>query len=457
MLRTLLCMLVGLGVSSALQGAPCQDRLRAIEPLQVAAGGELVLHGEFAAQREARRPVINRGNVFDLEVQTWSPTRIVARVPAKLAPGSYKVGIYCNGRPGPQRFLHASGFIDVDVVAVLAPLKGLARAVHQDIPKPLAFEIWLAEQAVLSQEIVWESMDGPEPHANWPESRRQALYQAFRRALEASSSRSGNAQGIAENLAEAESRSAATGLIHQRLSAADAERLYLASLAQSLALEYRADLPWSLSEYPRDQLEILLDSREMFRWRPDGYEVEMAVSGMVLADDPSGQTRWMQSLLGKTRRSTIINLLNWMRDELLHFEGAVSADSMHEQWQYVGFPPVSRILSGTPHLGQPAWPERKRTAGCFGSAGLLRALLRAVNIPVRMRAYCRHYQVEFPSEGLFLSHGDDPYSGDFKASGCSAERLLIDADRFDQWFVNANAKLQCDHVGRQAREVPPCK
>lgn len=49
---------------------------------------------------------------------------------------------------------------------------------------------------------------------------------------------------------------------------------------------------------------------------------------------------------------------------------------MHNHWQYRGWPPVERIISGTndPVLGVRHW-----TAGCRGTSGFLRLVLRTTN------------------------------------------------------------------------------
>jgi hypothetical protein len=51
-----------------------------------------------------------------------------------------------------------------------------------------------------------------------------------------------------------------------------------------------------------------------------------------------------------------------------------------------------------------------RTAGCWGTVGFMRSVLRAANIPVVREACGGHACVGFPTEGLHMSHGDDPYN-----------------------------------------------
>ena len=76
-------------------------------------------------------------------------------------------------------------------------------------------------------------------------------------------------------------------------------------------------------------------------------------------------------------------------------------------------PAASRIIAGTPFAGEENMPLGgilHRTAGCHGTAGFLRAVLRTVNIPVQERYANGHGIVAFTSESRYLSHADDPYS-----------------------------------------------
>ncbi|HEX5757121.1 MAG TPA: hypothetical protein VFY12_12330 [Arenimonas sp.] len=437
---------------SAVSAQPCADRLREVRPASAQAGGEIELLGEFADARGRRRPVVNLGGVNDLEVIHWSRARIVARLPGKLAAGTYKVGIYCDGRRGPQRFLYATDFRDLVVHAAAAPTSSRRpQASAPAQPSALQFELWLSQLGGIADELVWEGIDGPVLYRHWPERQRQALYRAFRRSLDGASSDLGVPDNIADN------RGLAEGLIHQQLRESDAEALYLDSVGHSLALEYAARLPWSLRDYPLAQLEVLLDAREFFAREDAGYAVDFGMSGMALQSPASEQWAFLRRRVGEDRRQTIVAVLDWLRDTTMHFEGRVSVATMQSQWQYPGYPPVARVLAGTPHLDRPTWPVRPRTAGCFGTAGFLRALLRSANIPVTMVSTCAHYQAHFPSEGLYLSHGDDPYSGEFTATGCSAERLLLDANTFQAWFRRGPEAQRCANIGRAAREAGGCR
>ena len=161
-------------------------------------------------------------------------------------------------------------------------------------------------------------------------------------------------------------------------------------------------------------------------------------------------------MIARNRLSTIVSLLDWSRDYLRHYSYDNSScpnpnvqDTllMNWYWQYRGLPPVSRIITGT------ADQQKKQFAhwtwGCGGTTSFLRAVLRAVNIPVANEISAGHSQAHFTSEGLYLSHGDDPYN----IRGMSeipTEQLLIDQKTFDALFgPDVALERKKNNIGRQ--------
>jgi len=132
---------------------------------------------------------------------------------------------------------------------------------------------------------------------------------------------------------------------------------------------------------------------------------------------------------------------------------------MEYQWQYRGFPPISRIMAGTPNNDpRPGYndPElRNRTAGCHGTNGFLRGVLHTVNIPVLYRRPpgSGHATPNFPGEDKWLSHGDDPYNSFSRSTPrYPAEELLIDQATYSSWFTNGMPDPDLN-IGRQVYEL----
>ena len=118
-------------------------------------------------------------------------------------------------------------------------------------------------------------------------------------------------------------------------------------------------------------------------------------------------------------------------------------------------PPVKRIIEGTIN---PEWTSdepRHWTAGCHGTVGFLRAVLRTVNIPVGYSYAVGHGQPRFLHEDLYIPHGDDVYTGYVKAQPpVPISRLLIDAATHEAWFgssVDENTALI--NIGRLKKQL----
>lgn len=101
-----------------------------------------------------------------------------------------------------------------------------------------------------------------------------------------------------------------------------------------------------------------------------------------------------------------------------------------------------RVAEGTTFQGDfEHW-----TAGCHGTVSFFAHALRAANIPVQYatnrhinqnQVYdCNHKIMLFPTEGLYIDHGDNPYNLAYKQSGLPPSYLLRKASEFSLQFPN---------------------
>ena len=329
-------------------------------------------------------------------------------------------------------------------------------------PPPRAdspLEVWLSQHPGVAGAIVWETERGPLPWARWDDAKRRALEAAF---LAATAALQGHGDPAAFPLRDPPPNLAAASRLETVLAAGDAFRLYAAHVGHSLALEIQRVVPWSLASDTPEVLQALLDGRSMFVFRPNrgGYALESAQSGWVVPAPPAVELGFLTSehLLGPTRLATIEALIAWSHN-LHHVRGRLDLDNAEQVWEYRGFAPVSRVLAGT-------GPDHRHvTGGCWGTTGLLIAVLRAANIPARLvnvgararpRA-CSHAQPYFVSERRYLSHGDDPYSRLVSSSSegtVSPERLLLNQATWTAWYGEGVEPSEvCTNIGRQPREV----
>ena len=243
----------------------------------------------------------------------------------------------------------------------------------------------------------------------------------------------------------------------------DAFQWYISILAQTLTIEMGRWTNWSLADYSDDVLYHLLDSRTLFSWRSgDQYEIHFTPHAPSTPAEPrrTYEFLYQNDLIGHNRLNTIHRLVDWCRWHLSHYHAhEVSPDvfiggrseviGMELHWQYRGFAPVRRIIEGTTR--QVTNSTRHWTAGCHGTVGFLKAVLRQVNIPVRYLRQCGHAIPHFMHEDIYLSHGDDPYNQCVKRDDLLIETLFIDQAKYEQFFESEADP--CDHIGDGAREA----
>lgn len=254
--------------------------------------------------------------------------------------------------------------------------------------------------------------------------------------------------------------------------------LYISEVAFALAQEINHPLPWSLASYSTESLRYLFDSSTL------AWQLNLSTSGNVytlgtygganlpqlrantLPQTAFASPLWVygflrqSGLIGSTRRETIGLVMDWMRSNMAHFYGPETFGNFEAVWQYRGFSPLSKIVNGTIDANNPNEGVQHWTAGCHGSVGFLNAVLRALNIPVQPVWVCGHELAYFPTESLYLDHGDNPYNGTVRAApNRPILSLLIDESTYQSWFTTDLTKNilddtspACDNVGRRARE-----
>ena len=310
---------------------------------------------------------------------------------------------------------------------------------------------WLTENPSIAASIVWEDASGPHAWSSWSAGWKVELSQAFGLAQVRSSIAVPDVPANQATFADNQN-------VTTVLAPADAWAYFKASVAQSLAAEVGAHFSWSLHGYSADQLAQLFDSREMFRWiaAPAGYRIE-SMHGHLVPAPPATTYAFLgtTNLIGTTRLDTLARVVDWCRANLVHFTGGTTAANMEDQWQYRGYPPMTRVLSGTIQTSQPQFGVMHRTAGCWGTTGFLRAVMRAANIPAKLVTNAGHAQPWFMADGRYLSHGDDPYNQLTRATPpIPAGQIPIDQTTFDAWFgAGVSDTDKASNIGRRTREL----
>lgn len=338
---------------------------------------------------------------------------------------------------------------------------------------------WLRDNPAVANSIKWQhtfdtsAYDIPESAKkawpNWTDAEKQELISAFQDCwgwLRRQPAPLGNLNEPLQyppvNLSETLATDTASPNV--KVDQNYAREFYLRWVALQLVMEIGGHLPWSVRAYTTAQLQILFDSAAVMSRDPFGkyslcsgnpahpnYIKRKDNLGGALIAPPRYTYAFLATtqIIGTTRRATINNLLQWVSANLSHFIGQSNYLNMEGHWQYRGLPPISRTIEGTTENVTHTFGHW--TAGCHGTVGFLRNVLRAVNIPVEIVRVCGHGLVYFTTEGLYLDHGDDPYNLTFKATGLPASDLLIDEATYLARFgadMN-NHEQNCSAIGQQ--------
>jgi hypothetical protein len=361
------------------------------------------------------------------------------------------------------------------------PLCRLISLIRLVLGKPPSVSCWLQSHPNVKNGIKWQfkfqssAYDIPEaakvPWASWSSEQKADLQAAFDVTWDWYQAQSGIFSAAGEGLAyppvNVRDTSNDTGSPWTGISEAYAWDLFTRWIAMQLVIEIGHHVPWSVTDYTNEQLQVLFDSAAiMSRLQDNTFTIATGSPGhanYVKRKDNLGSSliappRYTYAFLvngeiiGDSRIETIGNLLQWISDNCAHFYGAFTYQETEHHWQYRGNPPITRIIEGTtnPTIGS-GGQFNHWTAGCHGTTGLLRNVLRAVNIPVHISTVCGHSQACFITADRFLDHGDNPYNSTFKATGQPASALLIDHPTYVFWFGSStdNRNEGCDKIGHQ--------
>lgn len=243
------------------------------------------------------------------------------------------------------------------------------------------------------------------------------------------------------------------------------KRAYISYVAQSLALEISGGLGWSILEESETHLYHYLNSRAMmhrltgsstdffFGYAGSPGTIRGQYIGRGTPATPIYTYWWFRNnqLLGDTKEQTIYNVLEWFRQNAVHYYGSSSYLNMNDHWGYPSQPPANYVISGTILSGESV--TKNWTAGCHGTTGFIKSALKAINIPAEVIYTCGHAQLYFPTLDRYLLHGDDPYNNDIKNQPeKNISGLLIDSTTYTSLFGSSPDFIdpsdgRCSNIG----------
>ncbi|MDX9848383.1 MAG: hypothetical protein RBT74_15480, partial [Tenuifilaceae bacterium] len=179
--------------------------------------------------------------------------------------------------------------------------------------------------------------------------------------------------------------------------------VYYAYAAFSIYIDYSNRVPWKLSELKREQLKDFFYTEYLFNSYFKNFGTESTPTNPIFTYSFLIEN----NLIGKTRKETMERLFQWSRYKLQHFLGSPSPENFVAHWQHNDGPPVERVITGTTLTDNGEFSHWSR--GCVGATMFFANVLRVINIPVKPISIGTHVGMDFPSERLLMTHGDDPY------------------------------------------------
>lgn len=99
---------------------PCGISLDSLSVTSGAPGDVFEMRGRWGENQGAKIPAINKGGLGRLEVVFWTDKVLTVRIPVSLAPGTYRVGVYCNDLS--QGGSYSSGWTNFELRATARPV-----------------------------------------------------------------------------------------------------------------------------------------------------------------------------------------------------------------------------------------------------------------------------------------------------------------------------------------------
>src|SRR5262245_45363237 len=281
---------------------------------------------------------------------------------------------------------------------------------------------WLNNNPQVRAHIIWEMMKftgevdefgtavveaAPVPYDQWAWPLQHDLDVAFYYAYDYLKNGGTNFGGLALPDAPPNQLTLADGdHATNKFSTADAWRLYVGTIAHSLAMEVGGFLPWSVVSYKPGDLDLLFNGHYLVRvsYRKTAGPVSplgsfagyVPYGDQTIAAPPVLTFEYLvgNDMVRGNHKATIGQILEWTRVNWMHLGGIPpqldSLDTLEHEvvWGYRGYPTVAAMMhpkivhdpiSNTDLFGGKLLSF---TRGCWGASEFLQAVLRTVNIPV---------------------------------------------------------------------------
>jgi len=253
--------------------------------------------------------------------------------------------------------------------------------------------------------------------------------------------------------------------------------VFLAVVANSLAAELTEKYSWSITTYDPTELFQLLSQNEIMELEPgpkcpnvpSGYYIPETISLVSPANPPFTASFFRTNhLIGANAAETIALLFQW--EKQIKHAGVIAGhpeldDNLFLYYWGANTPPipVAEIINGTTYAG-PSYMGigfGHFTSGCGGTQAFMESVLRAVNIPLLPTwQSCGHSTPYFPTAGVAMTHGDDPYGREGWVTaypGFPAPKpieYLVSISEFKALFPSGQSVADCNtHIERRPADI----
>jgi len=328
----------------------------------------------------------------------------------------------------------------------------------------LALQCWLTHNPNVAQAMVYLNISGQQTFSEWPVTLQDQMYGYFDQMVswyDAGWPVVPQPQ-IFPTPVPVEGPDPSYG--ERYMTLAMGTQVYMGQVAAVLAGELTAQFPWSIAGYSPAELKPLLNQSVDYQllWEPavthSGYYWQIGFSGSPANPSYVAVFFKVNHLLGSTAAETVALLYQWER-QLEHFYvvsgyNTTTTDQVYTYFWGPNAPPIpaSYVVNGTTYTGPEAVAEyafQHYTAGCWGTQDFMSSMLKIMNIPVqRTGVSCGHATPVFPTAGVAMTHGDDPYdargyvSPSVLASPTPAD-YLISLGKYDQLFPAGQSGSAC--------------
>ncbi|MFC2138578.1 T9SS type A sorting domain-containing protein [Bacteroidota bacterium] len=224
----------------------------------------------------------------------------------------------------------------------------------------------------------------------------------------------------------------------------DAFTVYISFVATSLYHEINGSFNWSILDFSDHSLNVLYNWDQYFEITNNsitGIDEKYKITIQSTPAPPAYlKSEFIEeyNIIDESDLLTYAHILEYARDSFRH-KGAPSGTDEYticqrqwDHWQYVGAPPMSRIIDGT--IRESDGDFAHWTKGCQGTVAFTKWIGFMINIPVNQELLPHAIAILPSIDSMFITHGDDILR--YKNPDTEGRHMLVNKLHFYDFFGN---------------------